>query len=486
MDDLFFPYFIHLVALSISLSLIFLVYKKKFSNIKFPPGRIGWPIIGEAWGFVMAGKRGTPEKFFNDRMKKYSTEVFQTSLFGDNMAVFCGASGNKFLFSSENKYVATWWPRTIKKIIYFPEHVDNSSIEETAALRRFLPEFLKPEALQHYIPIMDSMAREQVEADWCPHKQVRVFPLSKKYTFALACRLFMRIRDPDHVTRLANQFALVTDGLVSVPINFPGTTYNRAIKGGKMIREELLAIMKQREGELISDNKDDAGAIDLLTRMLITSDDNGKTMNHKEIANKIVGLLVASHDTTSSSITMVMYYLAQHPCIYQKVLKEQTEIAMSKAPGELLNWNDVQKMKYSWCVVCEAMRFSSPSQGAFREAITDFFYAGFIIPKGWKVHWSVHSTHKNPKYFPDPERFDPSRFEGSGPAPYTFVPFGGGPRMCAGKEYARLEILVFMHNVVTKFKWEKIIPEEKVLNISFPMPVNGLPILLQPHSTSLE
>jgi cytochrome P450 family 26 subfamily A len=321
MDDLFFPYFIHLVALSISFSLIFLIYKKKSSNIKFPPGRTGWPIIGEAWGFVMAGKRGTPEKFFNDRMKKYSTEVFQTSLFGDNMAVFCGASGNKFLFSSENKYVATWWPRTIKKIIYFPEHVDNSSIEETAALRRFLPEFLKPEALQHYIPIMDSIAREQLEADWCPHKQVRVFPLSKKYTFALACRLFMRIRDPDHVTRLANQFALVTDGLVSVPINFPGTTYNRAIKGGKMIREELLAIMKQREGELISDNRDDAGAIDLLTRMLITSDDNGKTMNHKEIANKIIGLLVASHDTTSSSITMVMYYLAQHPCIYQKVLK---------------------------------------------------------------------------------------------------------------------------------------------------------------------
>ena len=92
----------------------------------------------------------------------------------------------------------------------------------------------------------------------------------------------------------------------------------------------------------------------------------------------------------------------------------------------------------------------------------------------------THSTHKNPKYFPDPERFDPSRFEGKGPAPYTFVPFGGGPFMCAGKEYARLEILVFLHNLVNRFKWEKVIPNEKIMYTSFAMPVKGLPVLLQP------
>lgn len=98
-----------------------------------------------------------------------------------------------------------------------------------------------------------------------------------------------------------------------------------------------------------------------------------------------------------------------------------------------------------------------------------------------QLYWSANSTHKNPQYFPEPEKFDPSRFEGSGPAPYTFVPFGGGPRMCPGKEYARLEILVFMHNLVKRFKWEKVLPDEKIIVDPMPIPAKDLPIKLFPH-----
>ncbi|CAL5358718.1 unnamed protein product [Camellia sinensis] len=199
---------------------------------------------------------------------------------------------------------------------------------------------------------------------------------------------------------------------------------------------------------------------------------DGKYMQEMDIADKILGLLVGGHDT--ASVAFIIKYLAELPHVYDLVLKEQMEIAKAKAPGELLNWEDLQKMKYSWNVAFEVMRLVPPLEGAFREAITDFLYAGFSVPKGWK----------NPEYFPKPEKFDPSRFEGTGPVPYTYIPFGGGPRMCPGKEYARLEILVFMHNLVTRFKWEKVLPHEKIVVNPMPIPEKGLPIRLFRHNSS--
>ncbi|CAA0818715.1 cytochrome P450- family 716- subfamily A-polypeptide 1 [Striga hermonthica] len=403
-----------LFVLLVSLSLHFLFHRP--SSGPLPPGRAGWPVLGESLEFLSTGWHGYPEKFIFDRISRYSSLVFRTHLLGERAAVFCGPSGNKFLFSNENKLVQAWWPASV----------------------------------------------------------------DKSYTFWLACRLFLSMEDPRSVERFAEPFNALASGLISVPVDLPGMPFNRAIRASNFIRKELVSIIGQRKTDLAEGKA--SATQDILSHMLLTCDENGKYMTELDVADKILGLLIGGHDTASSACAFVVKYLAELPEVYQGVYREQMEIANSKKAGEVLNWDDIQKMKYSWNVACEVLRLAPPLQGAFREALTDFMFNGFSIPKGWKIYWSANSTHRNPECFPDPLKFDPSRFEGSGPAPYTFVPFGGGPRMCPGKEYARLEILVFMHHLVKRFRWEKIIPDEKIVVNPMPIPAKGLPVRLYPHN----
>ncbi|XAR63788.1 hypothetical protein NMG60_11023871 [Bertholletia excelsa] len=465
-----------LFLLFISLSL-HLLFRHQSTAGNLPPGHTGLPFFGETLEFLSTGWKGHPEKFIFDRISKYSSNVFKTNILGSPKVVICGSAGHKFLFSNENKLVQSWWPSNVNKI--FPSSTQTSSKEEAIKFRKILPNFLRVDALQRYIGVMDQMAGRHFAADWDDKDMVVVLPLTKKYTFWVACRLFVSVEDPAHVARFADPFGVLVRGVMSLPVNLPWTPFNRAIKASNFIRKELLKIINQRKIDLAEGKA--SPTQDILSHLLLTSDEDGNFMKDYDVADKILGLLLGGHDTASAACATIVKYLAELPEVYDGVYKEQMEIASLKAPGELLNWEDLQKMKYSWNVACECLRLAPPVPGAFREALTDFMYNGFLIPKGWKIYWSVNSTHKNPEFFAEPQKFDASRFESDGPAPYAFVPFGGGPRMCPGKEYARLEILVFMHHLVKRFRWEKLNPKEKIVFNPTPQPEEGLPIRLFPH-----
>lgn len=466
------------VSLAVSIALVIFGFKSRSRNSakNLPPGSLGWPVMGETLEFLF----GSPEKFVFDRMRKHSPNVFKTKILGEETAVICGPDGHKFLFSNEQKLFTAFRPHSMQKI--FRSYQDDAAPvkltrdAEAKVLRS--PGFLKPEALIRYLGKMDAMTQQHMEAHWEGRDVVKVFPLAKTVTLTLACRFFLGTEDPERIARLVNHFDDITLGMHSITWNFPGTIFYQANKAAAAIRRELRIIIEEKKAAMATG----VPMQDILAHMIVVTDPTGKSMPDPEIADKIMGLITAGYSTVATAITFLIKYVGERPDIYQKILAEQSEISASKKPGELLDWEDIQKMKYSWNVVYEVMRLTPPLQGTFREVLTDFTYAGYTIPKGWKVYWTVSTTNKNPEFFTDPEKFDPSRYEvGNGPAPYTFVPFGGGPRMCPGKEYARLAILTFVHNVVKRFKWEVLLPNEKIVGDMMPTPEKGLPVRLHRH-----
>lgn len=448
----------------------------KLRKLNLPKGTLGFPFVGETFEFLKANLEGKQIRFIQERMKKYDSKVFKTSMFGENIAVFCGPAGNKFLFSNENKNVQVWWPSSVKKLLRLS--LVNKVGDEAKVTRRLLMSFLNPETLRNYLPNMDRIAQHHINTHWKGKEQVVVYPIIQLYTFELACCLFLSMEDPIHVTNLSSYFEEFLKGIIGFSINFPGTRFHKAMKATNEIRKEIKMIMKKRKVDL--DEKKASPTQDLLSHLLVTPDTSGRFLNEVEIIDNILLLLFAGHDTSRSVLSLVMKYLGNLPQVYEQVLKEQLEISQGKEAGELLQWEDIQKMKYSWNVASEVLRLSPPVGGAFRDAIKDFTYADYNIPSGWKLHWNTHTTHMDPTLFSNPEKFDASRFEGEGPTPYSYVPFGGGPRMCLGQEFARLEILVFMHNIVKRFKWDLVIPDEKFKYDPMLEPENGLPIRLQP------
>ncbi|KAI3950634.1 hypothetical protein MKW92_036971 [Papaver armeniacum] len=374
-------------------------------DAKVPLGNTGWPIIGEGLELQKPEKNCVPEKFFFDRINKYSSTVFTTSFL--------------VLFLNHYKYVEFSIPPTMMKIFPY-SNPEDSRVVRQLTLSLDLPRF---------VGIVDLMTRKHFEVCWDNKKE--------------------------------------NEAITVYPI-------------------EIVSIIEKRKAANLQPLLEQD---DVLSHMIRNNEHDEDPDNDDQMADKVVGLIIAAHDSTSVVLTAITKYLAELPEVYDAVRSEQMSIVKGKGPGKLLNLADLQKMKYSWNVAREALRLAPPAHSSFRTAITDFTYAGYFIPKGRKICMSIMSTHKDPECFTNPEKFDPSRFEGTGPAPYSYVPFGGEPHNCPGKQYAKMTMLVFMHHLVTKYKWRTLLsdPDDvgKLIFNPFPLPKNGLPILLQPNAQEI-
>ena len=174
---------------------------------------------------------------------------------------------------------------------------------------------------------------------------------------------------------------------------------------------------------------------DVLTMLMDARDpDTGTGFSDAELRNEAITMLLAGHETTASALSWTFALLATHPEAEARVRAEVADVLGQRTP----TLDDLARLTFTTQVIQEAMRLYPSIWAIERRAVSDDVLGGFAIPAGSSVIISPYVLHRHPRFWPDPERFDPTRFDGPKPLP-AYLPFGAGPRYCVGSEFAMLE-----------------------------------------------
>ncbi|CAL0313064.1 unnamed protein product [Lupinus luteus] len=333
-------------------------------ELPLPPGSMGWPYIGETFQLYTQD----PNVFFATKIKSKERML-----------------GKQAIFFHQGEYHGN--------------------------LRRLVLRTFMPETIKNIVPDIESIAQTCLQS--CQGKLITTFLEMKTFTFNVALVSIFGKDEMMHSEDLKQCYYTVEKGYNSMAINLPGTLFHKAMKARKKLSKILSQIISSRRRRM--QMKQDCYSYNDLLGCLM----NEKArLNDEQIADNIIGVIFAAHDTTATVLT--------------------------------------------WIV---------------KEAIKDVEYQGYLIPKGWKVLPLFRNIHHSSEFFKEAEKFDPSRFEVA-PKPNTFMPFGDGIHACPGNELAKLEILVLLHHLTTKYSWSVVGGDNGIQYGPFALPPNGLPITL--------
>jgi cytochrome P450 len=225
-------------------------------------------------------------------------------------------------------------------------------------------------------------------------------------------------------------------------IPIPGNLrYRRAVR---RLNELVYGIIKERRGD-----QSDRG--DLLSMLLAARDEDGSAMSDQQLRDEVITLFLAGHETTALVLTWTWYLLGQHPEKEAKLFAELTRVLGGRMPTV----EDMPQLSYTEMIVLESMRLYPPAYAFGREAVADCEIGGYHIPRGTTLFLSPWVAHRDERYFERPEEFEPERWEGDfirRLPKLSYLPFGGGPRVCIGNSFALMEATLLLATIARKFK----------------------------------
>ena len=221
---------------------------------------------------------------------------------------------------------------------------------------------------------------------------------------------------------------------------------------------------------------------DLLEMLLEARDDDGNGMTDQQLRDEIITLYIAGHETTSNTLAWTWGLLAQHPQVRARLEAELEQVLLGRAP----TFDDLRALAYTNAIIKESMRVRPPVWSISRVASVDVPLREYTIPKGTEVWLAQWITHRDPRWFEDPETFRPERWL-EGPEPlekriprHAYFPFGGGPRICIGNSFAQMEAVLLLAAIAQQFRLTLQPDAQMVPLASMTLrPKHGVPVQLE-------
>uniref|UniRef100_A0A8D1IKD2 Uncharacterized protein n=2 Tax=Sus scrofa TaxID=9823 RepID=A0A8D1IKD2_PIG len=239
-------------------------------------------------------------------------------------------------------------------------------------------------------------------------------------------------------------------------------------KACRLVHDFTDAVIQERRNTLPTEGiddflkaKDKAKTLDFIDVLLLTKDEDGKRLSDEDIRAEADTIMFGGHDTTASGLSWVLYNLAKHPEYQERCRQEVHELLRDREPKEI-EWDDLAQLPFLTMCIKESLRLHPPVTVISRRCTQDIVLPdGRIIPKGVICLISIFGTHHNPSVWPDPEVYDPFRFDPEnikGRSPLAFIPFSAGPRNCIGQTFAMTEMKVVLALTLLHFR---VLPDKE-------------------------
>jgi cytochrome P450 len=440
----------------------------KRGSLKHIPGDEGWPIVGQTLA-VLADPKGHVER----NAAKFGL-VYRTYMFGETSIVLLGPEANELVLFDQAKLFSSThgWDNILGRL--FPRGLMLLDFDEHRLHRRALSVAFKSGPMKSYLAQLDRGIASRVARWKQKGGEMLLYPAMKQLTLDLAATSFLGADigpEVDEITRAFVDMVAASVAVVRRPL--PGTQMARGVAGRKRIVayfSEQIPIRRAKGGD------------DLFSQLCQATHEDGALLSNQDIIDHMSFLMMAAHDTLTSSLTSFVGELAAHPEWQQKLRDEVGALGLSRdAP---MNFDQLEAMPLTEMAFKEALRIKPPVPSMPRRAVRDFSFKGYHVPAGAGIGVNPLFTHHMPEIWPEPDQFDPLRFTEEaqrGRHRFAWVPFGGGAHMCLGLHFAYMQAKCFARHFLQNLDVSLRAGYRADWQMwPIPKPRDGLPVQVKP------